>query len=96
MRARCPRLTAAIILSGSALQVKGLPLARSFGERRSEHQLRCGRYGLTMQSAPCGACDLISPGEDLRSGITPTMLYYEITKRGFEVQSRIACKNFFE
>jgi hypothetical protein len=62
-----------------------LPLARSFGERRSEHQLQYGRYRLTMHSASGGARDFISPGQNLRSGITPTMLYQEITKRRFEV-----------
>ena len=70
--------------SFNSLEV-ALPLAGSFGERRSQHQLRCGRYGLTMQSATGGARDLISPGQDLRSGITPTMLYQEITKRRFEI-----------
>jgi len=38
-----------------------------------------------MQSAPGGARDLISPGQDLRSGITPAMLYQEIAKRRFEI-----------
>jgi hypothetical protein len=38
-----------------------------------------------MQSATGGARDLISPGQDLRSRITPTMLYQEITKRRFEI-----------
>ena len=32
-----------------------------------------------------GARDLIGPSQDLRSGVTPTMLYQEIMKGRFEV-----------
>jgi len=38
-----------------------------------------------MQRASGAARDLISPGQDLRSGITPTMLYQEITECRFEI-----------
>jgi hypothetical protein len=49
-----------------------------------------------MQSTPGGARNLIIPGQDRRIGITPTMLYQEIAKRGFDILSRIACKNSFK
>jgi hypothetical protein len=67
-----PKRVFGVGLPYRSLQVKGF--ASSPDHSRSEHQLGFGRYGLTMQSAPGGARDLISPGQDLRSGITPTML----------------------